>query len=308
MPYTLRRQNDLYRIHIRPNGWLMPSLRQGEAVDLRTRMDEEWRQVEDSRERWERPLQRDLAGMFQDQAARLDGALQAQGFRSVRQDGLVLDQVFDLSAALEEIREIYGQHMMDLIEKGFELGLVRLGVDGDFDDTDALVQSAIRQLNEQARQIPLHTREILSDVITRGQAAQKDTDTIAREMVERVDSMSTTRATRIARTSVTTTTSAGQESAWASQEYHGSAWISQRDSRVRRSHFDADGQVSQTGGVFKVGRATLDYPGDPDGPPGEIVNCRCSRLPFLDESDADRFIQQAQEQGLPHYVPQELPD
>lgn len=60
-------------------------------------------------------------------------------------------------------------------------------------------------------------------------------------------------------------------------------WFTQGDSRVRASHSAVNGQsrvVNHQGwggrpGKFKVGGASLRYPRDPVGPPGEIINCRC---------------------------------
>lgn len=52
-------------------------------------------------------------------------------------------------------------------------------------------------------------------------------------------------------------------------------WISTIDGKTRPSHFAADGQRAPLTGTFSVGHAALHYPGDPDGPPEEVRNCRC---------------------------------
>jgi hypothetical protein len=46
--------------------------------------------------------------------------------------------------------------------------------------------------------------------------------------------------------------------------------------RTRESHRLADGQTVLLGEKFIIGGVPLDFPGDPTGPPDEIINCRCS--------------------------------
>ncbi|UXE04386.1 capsid maturation protease [Mycobacterium phage Funsized] len=52
-------------------------------------------------------------------------------------------------------------------------------------------------------------------------------------------------------------------------------WIATIDGKTRNTHFAADGQRAPLAGTFTVGGASLRFPGDPDGPPDEVVNCRC---------------------------------
>lgn len=53
-------------------------------------------------------------------------------------------------------------------------------------------------------------------------------------------------------------------------------WIATNDARTRDSHRAADGQRVALGEAFTVGGAGMDHPGDPSGPPEEVVNCRCT--------------------------------
>lgn len=53
-------------------------------------------------------------------------------------------------------------------------------------------------------------------------------------------------------------------------------WINTDDERTRDTHIDAGGQTVPIDQPFLVGDSELMYPGDPDGPPEETVNCRCS--------------------------------
>lgn len=85
------------------------------------------------------------------------------------------------------------------------------------------------------------------------------------------------RATVIARTEVISTSNgasiAQARSAGVPLEKQ---WMATDDNRTRPTHVVADGQLQPMGEPFIVGGALLDFPGDPAGPPGEVINCRCS--------------------------------
>ncbi len=52
-------------------------------------------------------------------------------------------------------------------------------------------------------------------------------------------------------------------------------WFSRKDGKVRDTHTLAHGQRRGIDAPFQVGLASLRFPGDPLGPPGEVRNCRC---------------------------------
>jgi len=64
-------------------------------------------------------------------------------------------------------------------------------------------------------------------------------------------------------------------------------WLATEDERTRKTHADAEGQVVQENQEFMVGGFSLDHPGDPTGPPQEVINCRCTLL-YGFETDANR--------------------
>lgn len=60
-------------------------------------------------------------------------------------------------------------------------------------------------------------------------------------------------------------------------------WRTAHDSRVRDTHLPMDGQLRPMGQPFVTGAGVhLRYPGDPMGPPEEVINCRCFREPKVD--------------------------
>jgi hypothetical protein len=55
-------------------------------------------------------------------------------------------------------------------------------------------------------------------------------------------------------------------------------WDTERDQRVRATHHAADGQTVELWAPFAVGGFPLLHPGDPMGPPEEVINCRCDAV------------------------------
>ncbi|WP_030599444.1 phage minor head protein [Kitasatospora aureofaciens] len=53
-------------------------------------------------------------------------------------------------------------------------------------------------------------------------------------------------------------------------------WLATHDDRTRATHRAADGQTVPLNERFDVGGAHIQFPGDPRGPAGEVINCRCS--------------------------------
>jgi len=55
-------------------------------------------------------------------------------------------------------------------------------------------------------------------------------------------------------------------------------WLATEDQRTRHDHKEADGQTVPWSQPFDVGGFAMMYPHDPDGPPQEVINCRCTML------------------------------
>jgi len=58
-------------------------------------------------------------------------------------------------------------------------------------------------------------------------------------------------------------------------------WLATDDSRTRPTHVAADRQRTLLTSPFQVGTSQLQFPGDPRGAAGEVINCRCTMLPVV---------------------------
>jgi hypothetical protein len=91
------------------------------------------------------------------------------------------------------------------------------------------------------------------------------------------------RATVVARTEAIGALNAGRSDAFRvfadeADEPLEKLWLATSDSRTRDTHRRADGQRVPVGGLFNVGGFQLAFPGDPTGPPQEVIQCRCTML------------------------------
>lgn len=85
-------------------------------------------------------------------------------------------------------------------------------------------------------------------------------------------------ATRIARTETTGAYNAGSLNAYFEEGAGAKMWIATWDDRTRETHAAAHGQCVPVGEQFTVGFSRLTFPGDPVGPPEEVINCRCTTI------------------------------
>lgn len=73
-------------------------------------------------------------------------------------------------------------------------------------------------------------------------------------------------------------------------------WISSIDKRTRRNpksefdHVDMDGVVVDEKQPFNVNGDLIQFPGDPNGEPGNIINCRCAIAMLIKRDSNGRII------------------
>jgi SPP1 gp7 family putative phage head morphogenesis protein len=120
---------------------------------------------------------------------------------------------------------------------------------------------------------------------------------MADDLQKRITTMSRDSAIRTARTAVTGAQNAGRMDSYAAAEKMGiklkKEWLATLDSRTRHSHAMLDGEQVAQDKKFSNG---CRFPGDPQGPPWEIYNCRCTLIAAVegvDTSSAQRRARSA---------------
>lgn len=132
----------------------------------------------------------------------------------------------------------------------------------------------------------------ITSTVTSGILQGKSIKGLADDLQTRIPTMNRDSAIRTARTAVTGAQNAGRIDSYAAAQKMGiklqKEWLATLDGRTRHSHAMLDGEKVDTDAKFSNG---CRFPGDPQGRPEEIYNCRCTliaSLPDVDTSDAQR--------------------
>lgn len=109
---------------------------------------------------------------------------------------------------------------------------------------------------------------------------------MADDLQNRITTMNRNSAIRTARTAVTGAQNAGRMDSYAAAEKMGiklkKEWLATLDARTRHSHAMLDGEQVAQDKKFSNG---CRFPGDPQGPPWEIYNCRCTLIAAVEGVD-----------------------
>lgn len=153
---------------------------------------------------------------------------------------------------------------------------------------------------QQIDKIATTTRRRTIEALEAGQEAGEGIEAIARRIVEATgNAIGRRRAEVIARTEIHAASQAASDLALEALELPivRREWVAANDLRTRKTHrpppggasdgrhtFFADGQIRAQGEPFDVGGFKLLFPGDLQGPPEEIIRCRCVTAAVIEDT------------------------
>jgi SPP1 gp7 family putative phage head morphogenesis protein len=126
----------------------------------------------------------------------------------------------------------------------------------------------------QAKLVTDTMKTDLRRVLSRGIKEGLGPKEIARNMKDIVNPKY--RAERIARTETLTSSSFARHKGHKDLGATSKQWTTAEDELVRDAHTDVDGEVVPIDQKFSNG---LMFPGDPNGPADQVINCRCAEAP-----------------------------
>ena len=128
------------------------------------------------------------------------------------------------------------------------------------------------QITEITKTTMTDINKIVADARVEG-LSERDTGRLIREVAP---SKSASRAQTIARTeSHGSSQGISLEVANKTDIPMKKIWLSDRTESAREAHLDIDGQERALSQPFDVDGEQLEYPGDPSGSAGNVINCKC---------------------------------
>lgn len=247
------------------------------GIQLRTEEQKAayWKAYDRDRRAWENAIARKIAGRFD---AEVEAVVKAY------EDGRGLEQVFEgqraewkkvLMAAYVAVIEHFGNRFVEQWLKG--AGGPSEKKEFVFDPwADRILQWVSTWAAKKIVGIEDTTKQRIAAVIKHGLEADEGTAKIAKRIREEYEDFSRYRSFVIARTEVGAAAGfASHESAKQTGLNLKKQWVSSRDDRVRDSHnvgTGIDGEIREMDELYSNG---CMFPGDPSGPPEEVINCRC---------------------------------
>jgi len=189
-----------------------------------------------------------------------------------------------------QIKQMYKEIYTNLIEPQYKRTTRQIKADVNFE----MIINQWLNTNAGLRIVSVHQTliESIINVIQDGYNNNLSVADITRNLQNRFGWYKA-QALRIARTETTTATNLATLLSAQDSEYElEKTWISAQDNRTRRppkspfDHLDMNGVKVDVMQPFFVGGEELEYPGDPNGTAGNIINCRC-KIVFTIKEDAD---------------------
>lgn len=245
-----------------------------------------WKDIEEDRLEWEDRVVEDIEEMFADEAEVVVEAIESTTDVEAVTDaiaGRVDNWQVLIEAMMIPAIEYFGTEELErILEKGKSVGP---GSIKDFDAYNIRMQNWLEEHTvEQAKLVTETSRAKITKLFQEAQREGWGQDKIGREIrntygvwTEEAPGREIYRAKRIARTEMQIAQGrAGHESALQAEEEYGfkmeKEWLATRDDRTRDIHLDMDGENQNLRDSYSNG---LMHPGDPSGPPGDVINCRC---------------------------------
>jgi HK97 family phage portal protein len=239
--------------------------------------------------------QRKLRRLFNEQRARVLEKLSAvSGQQSASIKRGIADQIFDLFAE----NKVMLERMLPLIRADLQFGVAMIGNDLGLDDTFSVRPErtlvALQQRENKLRDVNLATFEQLQGSLNDGIANGETFKQLADRTRSIFNQASDSRAETIALTETNTAVNVGRFEGMKQAGVDKKSWLASNLANSRATHQQAGRDYADGIPIFekfRVGGEMLDFPCDPNGSAENVINCKCTALPVMNEKGAARLVE-----------------
>lgn len=243
-----------------------------------------WAAAQAKRKPWEKKYRSVIGRLLMQARAetlrKLAAAVEAEEKAATAKSLDVLAVLFDLGSWLPEwVKALSGVNRAAMMQAGLELWTEELGKDEPLVMPAAEVNTAIalrqNRLSNAGTQIWERVRRDLQKAIDEGRP-NSELAAAVRASFQGIDEQ---RAMAIAQTETTVVYETARDMVFREAGVQWTQWLhSGLLDNARLTHQAAHEQVREMGEPFNIGGVPMKFPGDPDAPADEVINCRCVRI------------------------------
>lgn len=260
----------------------------GEKAEHDPRLKAERKEFLKALPRYQKKFRTQLKGYFGQQQKQVLANLKeegeypkaAGGMRVKNIDKWINKILFDQKRQNEILVEVAGDMYRDNITNGAEAVARLMGVSVSEILASAPVVEFISKRSFVMLAVNETTTADLRKTLREGIESGEDLGQIRERITNVYDEAQDFRAETIARTEVGSAQNFGRNTEMENQKVKNKVWIA-IFSNTREAHVEADGQIVRVDEAFVVDGERLEFPGDPAGSPGNVINCQCSVSPTL---------------------------
>jgi HK97 family phage portal protein len=190
--------------------------------------------------------------------------------------------LFDIQFAKGKLMRLTLPLYTAAMDRGGVSVMSEVGASNPFDTLAPNVSIRLAKLTQKIKGIDDTVEKLLRESLVEGLKAGEGVSQLIKR-IEAVMDASRSRAATIARTETGKAFTSGRVEGARQAGISKMEWLTAHDEFVRETHRECDTKVRALDEAFPNG---LLYPCDPEGAPGETINCRCTVVPVVGEPNA----------------------
>lgn len=196
-------------------------------------------------------------------------------------EGLLRD-LFDLEAENAILTKDIAPVLESLAEQAGQEALDQFGIEFQFNVQDpafeAIQETLVNRITRINKATQNDVRRMVGQSFDAGESLAELTDRLTNKFKQ----FSKVRSKTIAATETGRLSNAAAHNAYGQAGVKKKQWLSVQDGNVRDQHIFADGEIVDMNKHFIQTGESLMYPNDPNGSPGNTINCRCVSVPIVE--------------------------